>query len=79
MDEDVQTLLDRELRVEDDEPKAERQHIVARANLEEPPDRFLHLTSARGPQHPQIPQSAFLPNGGVTFSADAARTAKAAR
>ena len=41
LDENVQALLDQQRGVEDDEPVAERQDIVARSHLEEGTNRTL--------------------------------------
>jgi hypothetical protein len=41
LDEDVERLLDQQGRVEDDQPEAERQHIIAGADLEEGANRSL--------------------------------------
>ena len=49
LNQDIQTLLDRERSIEYDEPETERKNIVAGADFEEVTDGTLHHIQAREP------------------------------
>lgn len=47
LNEDGQALLDQERRVEDNQPEAQRQHVVTRPDLQEISDSLLHGTKRK--------------------------------
>jgi hypothetical protein len=49
LNQDIQTLLDREGSIEYDEPETERENVVACADFEEVTDGTLHHIQAREP------------------------------